>query len=57
MDNCRQIRLLTWNSLIGQFVKPVGGKGDGVNGVDGEGIIILARCKFYFIGEHGNLFF
>ena len=26
-ENCRQIRLLTWTSFIGQFVHPVGGEG------------------------------
>ena len=27
--NCRQFRLLTWNSFIGKFVLPVGGEGIG----------------------------
>ena len=29
LKNCRQFRLLTWTSLIGQFVHPVGGEGMG----------------------------
>ena len=38
--NCRQFRLLTWTSFIGQFVHPVGVEVIGY-GVDG-GIVILA---------------
>ena len=30
--NCRQFGLLTWISLIGQFVHPVGGEGMGKRG-------------------------
>ena len=40
--------------LVGQFVHPVGGKGIGKRGCMG-GIVILARCEFYFIREHENL--
>ena len=40
-ENCRQFRLLTWNSFIGQFVPTVGGW--------------LARSKFHFIIENENL--
>ena len=36
------LRLLTWNSLIGQFVHPLK-------------IRYLASCKFHFIREHENL--
>ena len=31
-ENCRQFRLLTWTSLIGQFVYPVWGEGCGKGG-------------------------
>ncbi len=34
-ENCRQFRLLTWTSFIGQFVDLVGG-GDGIKGMDEE---------------------
>ena len=43
---CRQFKLLTWTSFIGQFVNPVGGKRE---------IVILASCKFHFIRKHENL--
>ena len=36
-ENYRQFRLLTWTSLIGQFVNPV--RGDGVKGVDVWGLL------------------
>ena len=51
--NCRQFRLLTWNSPIGQFVLKVGEEGMGWK----EGIVILARCEFYFIlsGPSSNI--
>ena len=44
--NCRLFRLLTWTSLIGQFVYPV--RGDEGKGVD-EWIVNLASYKFQFI--------
>ena len=31
-ENCRQFRLLTWTSLNGQFIHPVGGKEWGKGG-------------------------
>ena len=34
--NCRQFRLLTWNFLIDQFIKPIGGDGIKIK-VDGRG--------------------
>ena len=49
-EKCRQFRLLTWTSHIGQFVHPVGGDR---MGLDGE-IIILASYKFYFIKVRNN---
>ena len=51
--NCRQIRLLTWISFIGQFVNPVGRKVMGYMGWMG-GIVILDRKKFNFNREHEN---
>ena len=45
--------LLTWASLIGQFVHLVRGEGDGVKMVDVEDI--LARYKFHFIRVHDNM--
>ena len=30
--NCRQFRLITWNSFIGQFVHPLGEYGVGLKG-------------------------
>ena len=50
----RQFSLPTWNSIIGQFIHPVGRGGGGVKGVEGV-ILNLARCKFHFIREHDNL--
>ena len=35
--NCRQFRLLTWNFLIDQFIKPIGGDGMKIK-VDGRWI-------------------
>ena len=48
--NCRQIRLLTWILLIGQFVNPVGRKVMGYTGC----IVIMDRNKFNFNREHKN---
>ena len=51
-EKCRQIRLLTWASFIGQFVHAV--KEDRVNWVD-WGIVILATYEFHFPVVHDNL--
>ena len=50
-----QFRLLIWTSFIGQFVRQVGGKGDGVK--DGMGciVIVIASCQYHFIRMHENL--
>ena len=49
--------MLTWKSLISQFVHQV--EGNGVKRVDGEGVVVVgvieARYKFYFILVHDNL--
>ena len=47
-EKCRQFTLLTWNSLISQFVHPVGDE-------EKRKIDILARCEFHFIRQHENL--
>ena len=45
--NCRQFRLLTWNSFIGQFVHIVGGEGMGW-------MACITRYVYYFIRVHDN---
>ena len=50
-ENCRQFRLLTLYSGIGQLVHLVRGEEIGWMG----GIVILACCKFHFIRVHDNL--
>ena len=47
MKNCRQFRLLTWTSFIGQLVHPIGGIGGG-----GDRIF---RQLQVFIIEHNYL--
>ena len=51
--NCRQFRLLTWTSFIGQFVHSVRGR-DRLNVVIGV-FVILTSYKFQFIRVHDNL--
>ena len=46
--NCCQFRLLTWTSIMGQFVNPVGGGGDGVKGVD-EGSSFYPATSFTLV--------
>ena len=48
-EKLSSIRLLTWNSFIGQIDHPVGEERIR------WGIVILARCKFHFTREHENL--
>ena len=43
-ENCRRFRMLTLNSIIDQFVHPVGGEGIG-NGV-GKGMVNTACFQF-----------
>ena len=33
-ENCREFRLLTWTTFIGQFIQPVGWEGKGSKMVD-----------------------
>ena len=49
-ENCRQFRLLTWTSFIGEFVLKVGRKGMRKRELM-SGIVILASYKFHFIRE------
>ena len=47
-ENCRQFRLLTWNSFIGQFVYRVGG--EGMSKYGGWGVSLFeptARFTFF----------
>ena len=46
-----QFRLLIWTSFIGQFVRQVGGKGDGVK----VGMGCIVSCQYHFIRIHENL--
>ena len=50
-ENCHQFRLLIWNSLIDQFVHPVG---MGLLKWMG-GIVSLASCEYHFLQVHKNL--
>ena len=45
--------LLTWTSLIGQFVLPV--EGDRVRRLPGGGGRSIRPLRVYFIREHENL--
>ena len=50
---CRYFWLLTWTSLIVQFVHSMEGRGWDKGG--GWGIVILASCDYHFIRVHENL--
>ena len=53
-ENCRQFRLLTGTSFIGQFVHTVGGEAMGLRGWKG-GIVILPSYVYNFIREHDRV--
>ena len=46
-ENCRQFSLLAWNSFIGQFVDPVGGKGMEKRGGWGNRYFIPRHVSIY----------
>ena len=45
--------MLIWNTIIGQFFHPLGGKGMGKGG--GCWIVVLDTCEFYFIRVNENM--
>ena len=52
--NCRQFRLLIWNSYIGQFVHSVGWEGIGKGGGLGD-YHYFSPLRVCLIREHENL--